>query len=214
LLVGSIFELSNTLTAKAVLDIPNITQRIDKPESSTAGAPFSLDAEQPQQPQGSKIPPLEIPKLSSDLRDAEQIAIKAKIDEQSLDILDASDYDIEDFALNVSPNSKLCPAFECDFSLDNGIMRVNRFTLPNYDYQLDGVLTVSVEEDGSTRSVEYDLGGEIERIETVQQQNGDTIISLKGEIQIGDNEYNIWKGSIEFEDDEDEGILILQGEKG
>jgi hypothetical protein len=25
--------------------------------------------------------------------------------------------------------------------------------------------------------------------------------------------YNIWKGSMEFEDDEDEGILILQGEK-
>lgn len=75
------------------------------------------------------------------------------------------------------------------------------------------MLTVSVEEDDSTRSVEYDIGGEIERPETVQQQNGDTTIGLKGEIQIGDNEYNVWKGSIEFEDDEDKGILILQGEK-
>ncbi|ALI37219.1 hypothetical protein NMY3_03032 [Candidatus Nitrosocosmicus oleophilus] len=124
-------------------------------------------------------------------------------------------YQTDGFGLNLSPNSDLCPANNCEFEIEDGQLRSDL----SGGYVFDGRLKIGIESDEGTRSKIFDIYSKLDRVETLENDDGTTDY-LKGEFNLGsefeaiynpDYSYTINNGTLTFEDDE--GTLVLQGDR-
>ena len=148
---------------------------------------------------------------SENVSPKEEFAMKAEF---RPDEIVNSYWDLTGFGLNVSPGSDICRLNNCEFEIDEGILR------PDFTggYILEGRFKVVVQEEGGTRTNLYNIRGELGTTQTFEQSENTTEF-LNGKLKIGSGtlvgpapiEYNISNGTLVH--NENEATVILQGER-